>query len=90
MGFKTNVTIHNLLLNNCYINIDYFIVKKIKTYYTITMYYNIYLNYDHRIDNKIALYKKDYTISIDELPDYNLMIYLYNQIKQLYNNPIDF
>ena len=89
MGLTTNIELPHIILNNCYINISKFIVKKYGNFHLITITYHIYMSYESRLDEKQPLYEKNHTISVDELPDTNIYSFLYLHLKTLYNNSID-
>ena len=89
MGFTAKIELPNLMLDNCYINISKFIIKKYGNFQLITITYNIYINYENRIDEKQPLYEKQYTISVDRLPDSNIYEFLYFHLKTLFKNSND-
>ena len=91
MGFLTSVQTasHYNLLNDCYVNICRFTMKKYGKFYLLTITYNIYMNYEHRLDEKIPLYEKSTVISIDTIPEGNIMNFLYDELKKVFDNTID-
>jgi hypothetical protein len=90
MGIICKLELANLKLDNCYINICKFIVKKYGNFQLITITYNIYMNYENRQDERTPLYEKQYTFSTDKIPHGDIYSFLYYHLKTLYNNSTDY
>ena len=85
MGLIINLTYENgLNLNSAYINIKKMTIRKVEKFYVITIEYNIYLNYQSKLEKRVPLYIREHIITIDELPVYNINHYCYFQLKELY------
>ena len=91
MGFLADIQMppNYNTLDSCYVYIKMFNVKKYGKFYLITITYNIFLDYQDRLDEKIAIYEKSHVLSIDSIPESNMLGFLYNQLKKVFEDPRD-
>ena len=91
MGFLADIQVpqHYNILYDCYINIKMFSVKKYGSFYLINITYNIFQSYQDRLDERTPLYEKTNVISIDFIPKCNILEFIYDKLKKIFENTTD-
>ena len=83
MGISIKLQFQNILLLDAYLQICQIDIRKVQSFYTIKIYYNLYINEYSFEQQQIPLFNKNYCFSIDEIPK-DIESYCYTKLSQLY------